>query len=82
VRTPHRVRTLVRLTEDQHAWLYRLGEFWEAEGVDPGRYTRHDGGVNVSQVIRDLLGRASYDLPAAAADPWPADERSLSPFPD
>jgi hypothetical protein len=61
VRTPHRVRTLVRLTEDQRDWLERVGEQLG--------YLRPDGGVNVSAVVRELLERAGTECPDCGPPP-------------
>jgi hypothetical protein len=68
-RTPHRVRTLVRLTEDQHDWLVKVGEALRDEWVSeygeteppapPNPYVRHDGEINISRVVREMLQRAS-----------------------
>lgn len=72
--TPHHVRTLVRLTEEQHDWLVNLGKFWIEEYPDLAEWwVRHDGEVNVSSVIRQLIDLAATNLPAAEVCPWPAD---------
>lgn len=76
MKTPHRVRTLVRLTEDQHDWLVNTGRWWHEEMIgqgEPSPFLRHDGEINISEVIRSLLSLASTELPAHLAYPFPPD---------